>query len=230
MGGATSMPAAVPGVASGAVPGAARRSTSLRSAAARRPQSNALRFVSTATPLISTARSMAALDRGMWPFCHAWPSMNRLVAMASPVSAVASRVASTRSTCRAPAARSMPRISASAGKTRSALRVKSPVIVSWVFTTTAVCPVRIVARVSAPAVTTASQPSTRSAAPLAIRVVVMSPGRAAIRTWLTTAPPFCASPVWSSTEHPFDSRWAAIPSSAPMVMTPVPPTPVTMIS
>ena len=104
-----------------------------------------------ALALALLARSMAALVRGTWPFCHTWPSMNRLVAMASPVSAVASRV------------------------------------------------------------------------------VVTSPGRAAIRTWLTTAPPFCASPVWSSTEHPFDSRWAAIPSSAPMVMTPVPPTPVTMI-
>ena len=121
--------------------------------------------------------------------------MNRLVAMASPVSAVAIRVASTRSTRRAPAASSMPRISASAGNTRSALRVNSPVIVSCVFTTTAVFPARIVARVSAPAVTTTSQPSTRFAAPFAIRVVVMSPGRAAIRTWLTTAPPFCARPV-----------------------------------
>ena len=118
-----------------------------------------------------------------------------LVAMASPVSAVAIRVASTRSTRREPAARSMPRISASAGKTRSASRVKSPVMVSWVLTTTAVLPARIVARVSAPAVTTTSQPSTRSAAPFAIRVVVMSSGRAAIRTWLTTAPPFWASPV-----------------------------------
>jgi hypothetical protein len=38
---------------------------------------------------------------------------------------------------------------------------------------------------------------------------------------------FCESPVKSSAEQPRPSRWAAIPKSAPMVMTPVPPMPVT---
>ena len=43
----------------------------------------------------------------------------------------------------------------------------------------------------------------------------------------TTEPPFCASPVISSTPQPLPSRCAAMPISAPMVTTPVPPTPVT---
>ena len=53
------------------------------------------------------------------------------------------------------------------------------------------------------------------------------PARGAMRTWLITAPFFCASPVKSSAEQPLPSRCAAMPSSAPMVMTPVPPMPVT---
>src|SRR5437588_10066481 len=48
-----------------------------------------------------------------------------------------------------------------------------------------------------------------------------------MRTCDTTAPFFCASPVMSSTLQPLPSRWAAMPSSAPMVTTPVPPMPVT---
>ena len=44
---------------------------------------------------------------------------------------------------------------------------------------------------------------------------------------LSTGPNFCAKPVKSSTEAPWPSRCAAIVISAPTVMTPVPPTPVT---
>ena len=55
----------------------------------------------------------------------------------------------------------------------------------------------------------------------------MSSGFGAIRTWLITAPFFCDRPVKSSAEQPRPSRCAAMPSSAPMVMTPVPPMPVT---
>ena len=51
--------------------------------------------------------------------------------------------------------------------------------------------------------------------------------RGAMRTWDITAPFFCASPVMSSTVQPLPSRCAAMPSSAPMVTTPVPPMPVT---
>ena len=42
-----------------------------------------------------------------------------------------------------------------------------------------------------------------------------------------TAPPFCARPVMSSTVAPLPSRCAAMPISAPIVTTPVPPMPVT---
>ena len=52
-------------------------------------------------------------------------------------------------------------------------------------------------------------------------------GCGASRTWLVTAPFFCARPVKSSTLQPLPSRCAAMPSSAPTVMTPVPPMPVT---
>ena len=52
-------------------------------------------------------------------------------------------------------------------------------------------------------------------------------GRSAMRTCETTAPFFCARPVMSSTLQPLPSRCAAMPSSAPIVTTPVPPMPVT---
>src|SRR5882757_3869073 len=42
-----------------------------------------------------------------------------------------------------------------------------------------------------------------------------------------TAPFFCDRPVKSSVEQALPSTCAAMPSSAPMVMTPVPPIPVT---
>jgi hypothetical protein len=45
--------------------------------------------------------------------------------------------------------------------------------------------------------------------------------------WLVTAPFFCAMPVKSRTLQALPSMCAAMPSSAPMVMTPVPPIPVT---
>ncbi|KAG1304175.1 hypothetical protein G6F62_015741 [Rhizopus arrhizus] len=47
-----------------------------------------------------------------------------------------------------------------------------------------------------------------------------------MRMCVVTAPPFCDRPVWSSTVAPLTSRWPAMPSRAPMVTTPVPPTPV----
>ena len=54
-------------------------------------------------------------------------------------------------------------------------------------------------------------------------------GRSAMRTCETTAPFFCARPVMSSTLQPLPSRCAAMPISAPIVTTPVPPMPVTRI-
>ncbi len=50
-----------------------------------------------------------------------------------------------------------------------------------------------------------------------------------MRIVLQTLPPFCAMPVMSSTLTCRSSICAAMPSSAPMVTTPVPPTPVTSI-
>ena len=46
------------------------------------------------------------------------------------------------------------------------------------------------------------------------------------RTCEVTAPFFWLMPVMSSTLAPLRSRWAAMPISAPMVITPVPPMPV----
>ena len=76
------------------------------------------------------------------------------------------------------------------------------------------------------AATTMSQPSSRSAPPAAMRTAWRSSGVGARRTWLITAPFFCDRPVKSSTVQPRPSRCAAMPSSAPTVMTPVPPMPV----
>ena len=52
------------------------------------------------------------------------------------------------------------------------------------------------------------------------------PASGAIRMWIETAPPFCASPAMSMMPTPSPSRCAAMPSTAPTVTTPVPPTPV----
>lgn len=81
--------------------------------------------------------------------------------------------------------------------------------------------------VLAPTVTTRSPPITPSASPTATRIALMSEGRSAMRQWICTAPPFCASPAISIMAAPRPSRWAAIDRIAPTVTTPVPPTPVT---
>ena len=72
-----------------------------------------------------------------------------------------------------------------------------------------------------------SQPRMRLALPGAMRTLERSSADGAMRTWLMTAPFFCDRPVKSSVEQALPSTWAAMPSSAPMVMTPVPPMPVT---
>ena len=58
----------------------------------------------------------------------------------------------------------------------------------------------------------------------------MSAGVAAMRTWLVTGPPFWARPAMSITAAALPSRCAAMARSAPMVTTPVPPTPVIRIA
>ena len=81
--------------------------------------------------------------------------------------------------------------------------------------------------VSAPLKVTRSAAIITSAAPVGIRVGGWAAPAGEIRTWLTTAPPFCASPVMSSVDTKAPSRWAAVPSSWATVTTPVPPMPAT---
>ena len=62
--------------------------------------------------------------------------------------------------------------------------------------------------------------------PVATRIALISSGLSAMRTWIWTAPPFCARPAISIIAAPLPSIWAAMARFAPMVTTPVPPTPV----
>ena len=105
--------------------------------------------------------------------------------------------------------------------------MKSEVAVSWLFTTALERSGCSLARASGPAETTRSQPSSRSASPAGIRTAWIRSWLAAIRTWLTTAPNFCASPVWFKVAQPLPSRWAAMARMELTVRTPVPPMPVT---
>ncbi|KAF1052822.1 MAG: hypothetical protein GAK41_00969 [Burkholderia gladioli] len=89
---------------------------------------------------------------------------------------------------------------------------------------------RTVCNASALAPTTMSQASSRSACCVSMRTWFSHASRAAIRTYDSTAPPFCAKPMKSSTDALRPSRCAAMLISAPTVTTPVPPTPVTSMS
>jgi hypothetical protein len=153
--------------------------------------------------------------------------MKRLAAIASPKMRVASRVASTKSTLSAPAASTRARLSLSAGKARSGFPVKAPVITSSVFATTRVTPLADRGQ-RGPAGghdEVATQQQRRGAGRDA--GLPIWPGAGASFRWLTTAPPFWASPTMSRATTPLPSRCAAMPRIAAMVMTPVPPTPVT---
>ena len=111
------------------------------SAAARRPQVKAARFIFTASPLSSIAFSIAAAGER-----HA----AGLVGIAEHEHVGGDRIAEKRGGDRgrideghapsAPAAPLMARFRRSAGSEKSALRVKSPGITSAVLTTSAVCP------------------------------------------------------------------------------------------
>jgi hypothetical protein len=81
--------------------------------------------------------------------------------------------------------------------------------------------------VSLDAATTSSAAITRSAVPVTIREQVTSAVCSESRTWLSTAPPFCARPDMSRIMLALPSICAAMPSNAPIVSTPVPPTPPT---
>src|SRR5579863_1352839 len=115
------------------------------------------------------------------------------------------------------------------GNVHFALRTKSAVGVAPLLIAAFVTPNCVRDSTSSDADTIASQPITRRASPVAIRVACNASGDAATCTWLSTAPPFCARPAMSSTVTPFFSRCAAMPIKPPIVTTPVPPTPVTRI-
>jgi hypothetical protein len=104
-------------------------------------------------------------------------------AMALPMSATAVAVASTKATRSDPAACTTARLMRSAGREKSALRVKSPGITSAVLTTSAVRPSFTAASSFLVPVTTRSQPSTRSAMPAVTRIALMSSCVLARRTW-----------------------------------------------
>ncbi|MNN47234.1 hypothetical protein D3C81_1616460 [compost metagenome] len=146
--------------------------------------------------------------------------------MASPISATASALALMNSHC-SPTAVRMSCSADSPGNCHFGFLMKSAVGVCAVLTTARVRPACVFEITSSLAETMASQPMTRSASPMAMRVAWRSSGFAAICTWERTAPPFCASPAMSSTVTPLFSRCAAMPSRPPIVTTPVPPTPVT---
>ena len=107
------------------------------------------------------------------------------------------------------------------------VRTKSLVTEKSLLTTARVVPARSLDRDSSATATTMSQPRRRFASPAAMREAWRRSCRAAMRTCDQTGPPFCARPAMSSTETPLPSSVAAVPSSAPIVTTPVPPTPVT---
>ena len=114
----------------------------------------------------------------------------------------------------------------STGRLNSAFWVNSPVII-WCELQTALLRPRVInPSVFAPDVVTRSPPIIASASPTATRIAEMSSGLFATRQWICTAPPFWASPAISIIPTPLPSRCAAIPSNAPTVTTPVPPTPV----
>ncbi|MNM87132.1 hypothetical protein D3C81_993060 [compost metagenome] len=112
--------------------------TACGSIAASRPQAKARWFIATAAPLSSTARISDSSDSGTSPCCQAKPRMNRLEAIASPSSAVASWVASSRIGSRPPNATFTPAMMSAAGNCMSGCVVKVPGIASYVLSTTCV--------------------------------------------------------------------------------------------
>ena len=125
--------------------------------------------------------------------------MNRLVAIELPSSAVASSVASTKSQASAPAAASTESLSVLAGKARSGCRVKSPVMVCVrVDDGARGAGLEAGQRIGAGADDEVAAEQQVGAA-RAQAHGVQGLGEAPMRTWLITAPPFCAMP--SLVEH-----------------------------
>src|ERR1700710_1479835 len=97
--------------------------------------------------------------------------------------------------------------------------MKSAIGIRWVLMTPWVRLDSHSVMVSLAIATTSSAAITRSAVPVTMRDDVTSAGFCDRRTWLSTAPPFCASPDMSRIMLALPSICAAMPSSAPMVRT-----------
>ena len=167
-----------------------------------------------------------ASDSGTWPFCQAKPSMNILVAIESPISAVAMRPASMKSTWSAPHALTISACDPAPGNCQSGFFTNAAVDEPVELMAAKVRPSPMRERASRLAVTIRSQPMTRSALPVPTRVECRSDCLSASRTCDITGPPFWARPLMSSTIAPLPSTWAAMARIWPTVTTPVPPMPV----
>mmetsp|Transcript_11397 Transcript_11397/g.22195 ORF Transcript_11397/g.22195 Transcript_11397/m.22195 type:complete len:224 (-) Transcript_11397:2023-2694(-) len=198
---------------------------------ARRPSAKAVLLASMATPLSSIARISAASLTGTRPRCQQAPSMMMLLGRVSPIRRWAMSWASTvASTPCSPTANFIFSSSDAACSEASGLRTKPAVGSSWVLARMTVRPALTVPSASGDAPTTMSQASSTSACWVSMRTWLSRSSVGATRTKDSTAPPFCAKPMKSSTEACLPSRCAAMDTSAPTVTTPVPPTPVTSMS
>src|SRR5512135_670092 len=153
--------------------------------------------------------------------------MNMLVAIESPISAVASSAAGMNSAFLPPQASRMSCCRLEPGSCQLGFLTNSAVGEVVPFTRAQVLRAFILSSASPVALTTRSQPITSCASPVPRRATCTSAALAAILTCDITAPYFCARPDMSSTDTPLPSRCAAIPRICPMVITPVPPMPVT---
>ena len=203
-------------------------STRAKLTAALRPHKKAFLLASIATPFNSMARNKAASDKGIAPFWKANPSMNKLVAIESPIKAVANFVALTKSTL-PPTESEIKRSVDSNGNCQSGFLAKAPVGCSWLLMTARVRPARILEIASCWPAVKKSQPKIKSASPVGIRCARNLLTFSTIRICDVTEPFFCDMPVISNTEATLPSRCAAIPSKAPTVITPVPPIPFNKI-
>src|SRR5471030_1675950 len=152
--------------------------------------------------------------------------MNILVAIESPISAVAIWPASTNSTWSSPQALMISPFDDAAGNCQSGFLTKAAVDEPVELMVAKVRPSPMRDKASRLAVTIKSQPITRSALPVPTRVECKSACLSARRTCDITGPPFCARPLMSSTTAPLPSTCAAIARIWPTVTTPVPPMPV----
>ncbi len=84
-------------------------------------------------------------------------------------------------------------------------------------------------RLSADTAASRSKAMHRSASPAAILLETTSTGWSLMMKLDSTAPPFCARPVWSRCTAYLPSMAAAVTSSASTVTTPVPPMPISMV-